>query len=418
MRPLLLASAAERVLFFHGQFDMLNLTTTSHVVRLITSSAANIECHASWADYDGSAVALGSSNTPNITTAATVTVVPAPASGTTRNVKALYITNVSASASTRVACEIFDGTTAAELIGFVLLPGENMTFNEEGRWNHRDAQGAEYPPAGLGAYNGRTVSFMKAGTAPDTAGYWYGTFKDAGFPGAWAPGTPGLNGRITDGTAAADYGCIPIPNPASGGNYLTELQMAASLNHAHFIYDVLWVNSGLSVTTVSSVQAIASPTLPARDANGTTDGEGCVIGLYFSAASTLAAVNALSQVTYTNSKGVAGRIATLVGIAGSQAPATPVIGTTLWYNLAAGDTGVRSVQGFNIGATSWLTGTINLFVARDIATIGTTIPNVAAQKIVGMPGIRLYNNSCLHHAILASAATATFFAGELTIMEK
>ena len=167
-----------------------------------------------------------------------------------------------------------------------------------------------------------------------------------------------------------------------------------------------------------AAQAIESPTLPPRDLNGTTDGEGCVIGLYFSAASTLAAVNALSQVTYTNSKGVSGRIATLLGVQGSQAPATPVVGTVLWYNLAAGDTGVRSIQGFNIGATSWLTGTINLFIARDIATIGTTIPNVAAQKIIGAPGIRLYNGTCMHHAVLASATTATFFAGELVVMEK
>ena len=397
---------------------MLNLTSSASIVRVVTASAANITAHASWVDLSGTTVTAGGAITPSITAAATTTVVAAPGASTVRNVKALYITNKSASASTKVTVEHFDGTNVAELMGFVLLPGENMTFNEDGGWRHRDTQGAEYPPAGLGAYNGRTVSFMKAGTAPDTAGYWYGTFKDAGFPGAWAPGTPGLNGRITDGTSAADYGCIPIPNPSLGGNYLTELQMAASLNHAHFIYDVLWVNSGLSVTTVSSVQTIASPTLPARDATGTTDGEGCVIGLYFSAASTLAAVNALSQVTYTNSKGVAGKIATQVAIQGSQAPATPVIGTVLWYNLAAGDTGVRSIQGFNIGATSWLTGTINLFIARDIATIGTTIPNVAAQKIIGMPGIRLYNNTCLHHAILASAATATFFAGELTVMEK
>ena len=397
---------------------MLNLSTPSHIVRLITAAAANVDCHASWVDFDGTVVLPSSLNTPGIVTATTTTIVPSPGAGVTRNVKALYITNTSPLVSSRVTVEHFDGTNPAELIGFVLLPGENMTFNEEGRWNHRDAQGAEYAPAGLGSYNGRTVSFMKSGTAPDTAGYWYSTYKDAGFPGAWAPGVPGLNGRITDGTAVADYGCIPIPNPVSGGNYLTELQMAASLNHAHFLYDVLWVNSGLSVTATSTVQTIASPTLPPRDANGTTDGEGCVIGLYFSAASTLAAVNALSQVTYTNSKGVGSKIATLVAIQGSQAPATPVAGTVLWYNLAAGDTGTRSIQGFNIGATSWLTGTINLFIARDIATIGTTIPNVAAQKIIGMPGIRLYNNACLHHAILASAATATFFAGELTVMEK
>lgn len=397
---------------------MLLLTSTSDVVRIVTSAAANsIDCHASWMDTNGTTVTPGRQNTV-ITTATTTTVVPSPAAGVTRNLKGLYITNDSAGTSCTVGVEHFDGTTQVELIQFILLPGENLGYREDGSWVHRDNQGAEYPPAGLGAYTGRSVSFMKSGTAPDTTGYWYSTYKDSGFPGAWAPGTPGVNGRITDGTTAADYGCIPIQNPTVGGNYLTEVQMASSLNHSHFFYDVLWVNSGLSVTATSTVQAIASPTLPARDINGTTDGEGCVIGLYFHAASTLAAVNALSQVTYTNSKGVAGKIATLVGIQGSQAPATPAIGTVLWYNLAAGDSGVRSIQGFNIGATSWLTGTISLFIARDIATIGTTIPNVTAQKIIGNPGIRLYNGTCLHHAILASAATATFFAGELVVMEK
>jgi hypothetical protein len=397
---------------------MLLLTTTSDVVRVITSAAVStIDCHASWMDTNGTVVTPGRQNTI-ISTATTTTVVPAPASGFTRNLKGLYITNDSVGTSCIVSVEHFDGTNQVELISFVLLAGENLGYREDGSFVHRDAQGAEYPAAGLGAYTGRSVSFMKSGTAPDATGYWYSTYKDAGFPGAWAPGTPGVNGRITDGTSAADSGCIPIQNASVGANYLTEIQLAASVNHSHYFYDVLWINSGLSVTTVSSVQAIASPTLPARDLNGTTDGEGCVIGLYFSAASTLAAVNALSQVTYTNSKGVGSRIATLLAIQGSQAPATPVVGTVLWYNLAAGDTGVRSIQGFNIGATSWLTGTINLFIARDVATVGTTIPNVTAQKIVGAPGIRLYNGTCLHHCILASAATATFFAGELVVMEK
>lgn len=396
---------------------MIILASTYDLIRVVTSHAAQVEVHASFVDLSGTTVTPGRTNTL-ITTATTTTIVASPAASTVRNIKHLNITNDHASQSCIVTVEHSDGTTIIELMSFTLLPGENMILNEEGRWAHRDAQGAEYPPAGLGAYTGNAIRFMKAGTAADTAGYWYGTFKDAGFPGAWAPGTPGVNGRVTDGTQSADYGCVPIPNATVGGNYLTELQMAASVNHSHFFYDVLWVNSGLSVTSTSTVQAISSPTLPARDINGTTNGEGCVIGLYFSAASTLAAVNALSQVTYTNSKGVGSRIATLLGVQGSQAPATPVVGTVLWYNLAAGDTGVRSIQGFNIGATSWLTGTINLFIARDIATIGTTIPNVAAQKIIGAPGIRLYNGTCMHHAVLASATTATFFAGELVVMEK
>ena len=395
---------------------MLNLSGTSHVLRVTTAAAASIEAHASWVDLTGTVVVAGGVNTPNITTATTTTVVPAPGASTIRNVKGLYITNVSSSASTRVAVEHFDGTTAVELMGFILLPGENMTFNEDGRWCHRDAQGAEYPPAGLGQYGGYPVPFMKTGTAADTAGYWYCTSKDNGFPGAWAPGTPDINGRVTSGSASGDNGCIPIKNPAVGANYLTELQMSASVSHSHLFFDCLWVNSGIVVTTTTA-QAITTPTLPPRDINGTTNGEGCMIAMLTTTANTNVAVISNATVSYTNSAGVSGRTATLSAIAGSQIPATPVIGTLVWFNLAAGDKGVQSIQSITLG-TSLGAGAVSLMIASDIATIGTTIVNVSAQKVIGAPGIRLYNDTCLLHCVLASATTATFFSGELSIAEK
>lgn len=395
---------------------MLNLSSTSDLLRVITGAAASIETHASWVDLNGTTVTAGGANTPNITTATTTTVVPAPAASTVRNVKGLYITNVSSSVSTRVAVEHFDGTTAVELMGFILLPGENMTFNEDGRWCHRDAQGAEYPPAGLGQYGGYPVPFMKTGTAADTAGYWYCTSKDGGFPGAWAPGTPGINGRATSGTTSNDNGCIPIKNPAVGANYLTELQMAASVNHSHLFFDCLWVNSGIVVTTTTA-QAITTPTLPPRDVNGTTNGEGCMIAMLTTTANTNAAVISNTTISYTNSDGVSGRAATLSAIAGSQIPATPVIGTIVWFNLQAGDKGVQSIQSITLG-TSLGGGAVSLMICRDIATIGTNVVNVSAQKVVGAPGIRLYNDTCLLHCVLASATTATFFSGELSIAEK
>lgn len=395
---------------------MINLTSTSDILRVVTSAAAQIEVHASWVDIAAGAGTLGRTNTPHITTATTTTVVAAPAASTQRNVKHLNITNDHASASCTVTVEHFDGTTAIELIAFVLLPGENMILNEEGRWAHRDAQGAEYPPAGLGAYNGRSFSFMKTSTTAESVGSWYSTAKDNGFPGAWVPGTPGLNGRVTDGTTAADNGCIPVLNPSVGANYLTELQMMSSVNHTHLIYDIMWVNSG-TVPTVTTAQAITMPTLPPRDINGTTNGEGCMIGMVFTAASTNAAVITNTTVQYTNSDGVAGRTANLAAVVGSQIPATPVVGTVIWFNMQAGDKGVRSIQSLTLG-TSLVTGSVSLFVARDIATIGTVLPSVSAQKVAANPGIRLFNNSCLLHCICAASTAATFFAGELTVMER
>ena len=395
---------------------MLNLASTSDVIRIVTSHAAQIECHASWVDFNGTSVTPGRTNTPYITTAATTTIVASPAASSVRNVKHLNITNDHVGQSCIVTVEHFDGTTAIELMSFTLLPGENMILNEEGRWAHRDAQGAEYPPAGLGAYNGRTIGFMKTGTAADAAGYWYCTSKDGGFPGAWSPGTPGINGRITDGTSATDNGCFPISNPVTGANYLTELNLSSSVNHTHVLFDVLWVNSGIAVTTTTA-QSITTPTLPARDINGTTNGEGCMIAMLTTTANTNAAVITNTTVSYTNSEGVSGRTARLSAIVGSQIPATPVIGTLIWFNLEAGDKGVRSIQSITLG-TSLGGGAVSLMITRDVATMGTTIPNVNAQKIIGTPGIKLYNGTCLLHCNQASATTATFYAGELVLMEK
>jgi hypothetical protein len=403
------------------------LLNSASKIQIVTGSAAQIEVHASATDRVTAtgAVTPFPINVPIITTAATTdlaatTATPAvaasPAAGSVRNIKHLNITNDHATASCVVTVDHTDGTTPIELISVTLLPAENLVLGEDGRWVHHDANGAEYPPAGKGAYNGFSVGFMKTSTPADAAGYFYSTHKDSGFPGAWVPGTPGVNGRNPDGTNSADFGCFPIKNPATGANYLTELQVQASLQHTNIFFDVLWVNSGLVVTTTTA-QTLTQAALPARDINGSTNGEGCNIAMLFVTAASSAAVISNSTVSYTNSDGTAGRTATLQAQAGAQIPATPVVGTVVWFSLQAGDKGVRSIQSVTLG-TSLATGSISMMVTRTIATLGNPIVNVAASKAISEPGIRLYNGTCLLHAILASATTATFFSGELVIQEK
>lgn len=395
---------------------MLLLTSTSDILRLTTGTATTtIEVHASYIDNNAGTMTPGRTNT-RITTATTTTIVASPGASVQRNIKAVYVTNNSTGTTCNIGVEHFDGTSSVELMQFNLLPGENMGYREDGSWVHRDANGSEYPPTGLGAYNGRSITFMKSGTAADAIGYWYCTSKDVGFPGAWAVGTSGVNGRVTDGTAVADNGCLVIANPAIGGNYVTEVIMGTSVNHRNLFFDVLWVNNGLTVTTTTA-QSITTPTLPARDVNGSTNGEGCMIGMLFTAASTNAAVISNSTVSYTNSDGTAGRTATIPAIVGSQIPATPVVGTLIWFSLQAGDRGVRSIQSVTLG-TSLVTGSISMMITRDIATIGTTIVNISATRTMPSPGVRIYNGSCILHCNLASATTATFYSGELTVMER
>jgi hypothetical protein len=127
---------------------MLLLTSTSDIIRVVTGSAVTtITVHASWIDNASGTITPGRTNT-NITTATTTTVVGSPGSSTQRNVKSLQITNNSASSSSQVTVQHFDGTTSTDLMGVTLLAGENCILDQNGEWTHHDSQGANYAYAG------------------------------------------------------------------------------------------------------------------------------------------------------------------------------------------------------------------------------------------------------------------------------
>ena len=98
---------------------MILLTSTSDLIKLVTSSAANsIDVHASYVDLNGSTVTPGRTNT-KITTATTTNIVGSPGASTQRNLKGLYITNNSTGTNCTVAVQHFDGTNTVEIIEFV-----------------------------------------------------------------------------------------------------------------------------------------------------------------------------------------------------------------------------------------------------------------------------------------------------------
>jgi len=85
----------------------------------------------------------------------------------------------------------------------------------------------------------------------------------------------------------------------------------------------------------------------------------------------------------------------------------------------ASQPGHTHAQGDVTGLVAALAGKLGVGdEAATVATIGTTIPNVTAQKIIGTPGIRIYNGTTALHCVLTSATTATFFSGEVVVQEK
>lgn len=402
----------------------ITLDATDESLDVVSSAAVNTDYTV---DYLDSAISSSSitganplGNEGQITTATTTTLVAAPGSATTtRGVKRLSITNVGTTTQT-VDVRKTKAANSRSLWGVIsLLAGDSLVWADGMPAPAVCYRGIQKTQAtDRNGYGGYLATLMKTGTAADAIGYWYCTSKDAGFPGAWAPGTPGLAGRATDGTVAADFGCLTFVNAATGGMYLTNGNIVGSVANWHMVFDCLWVNSGIVVTTTTA-QTINSVAFPARDLTGTVNGVGCMIGLLFTGTATNVAVNNTATVSYTNSAGTAGRTATLIASVGGQIPATALVGTVVWFQMAAGDQGVRSIQSITLG-TSLGAGSVSLIVARPVMSVPTVVANIGGYAVLQdqVPGVRLYNGSCLLHCYAASATTATMVSGTFTLMER
>jgi hypothetical protein len=384
------------------------LNATTQTLELVTTTTAPIHYYVEYVDY-----IPGTSFTPAavqgiINTATTTTILTAPAAGTTRKIKALSFRNASTTASNTISVQKDISAVDYDLSPDITLqPDENLYMDANDTWQVLDGNGRiksvtlDQDPIG-----GVSQCFRKVGTAPEAAGVAYCYAKDPGFPGVWSPGTPGLNGRATDGTTAADAGCMPMPNAGTGSNWLTQIEGSCTVANDLSWVDVLWVNSGIVVTTTTA-QAITSPTFPARDINGSSDGVGLCIGLLVTTATTNAAVNTTMTVSYTNQAGTAGRTARVS--AASPFPATAVIGTWVPFQLDAGDTGVRSIQNITLG-TSLTAGAVSLVVYKQYPGIDCVVANLKSTNTIPAPGARLYNGVVLlplNRAATATTATTT-----------
>jgi len=226
---------------------------------------------------------------------------------------------------------------------------------------------------------------LKTSTTGEAAGELFSPLYTAGWPGAAVAPSPGINGA-----ALTSYtGQIPFPASVTGQNiYLAGLDACQGGSVGEiWLCDRLWHNSGLTVTTTGA-QAITSPTWPARDSAGSTNGTGLRLGLEVSSATTNAGAVTNMSASYTDEAGNSGNTATVTSF-----PATSVAGQFSVFNLAAGDRGIRSLQSVTLG-TSLATGAVHAVVFRVIARIPLTTANIS-QRLdavqLGMP--RMYDNS-------------------------
>lgn len=263
--------------------------------------------------------------------------------------------------------------------------------------------------AGLAAAQRYLVTYAAQANA-EAAGVTQSLLDRAGVPGAATLPTTlagtAFTQASTGGVALVD------PNPAS--LYLAGATINASLAGQLTLFDLLWANGGITATTTTG-QTVTSATFPSRDLNSAALGEGCEMWLAVHTADggNVSPVTNTTA-TYTNSGSTGSRSATIASY-----PATPRAGSMVKFTLAAGDTGVKSVQTLTLG-TSYVSGTLNMLVVRrlaDFAIPGATQAYQFNYGDVGLP--KVLPTSFLFWAFTpASAAVGAINTAWLTFAAK
>jgi len=210
-----------------------------------------------------------------------------------------------------------------------------------------------------------------------------------------------LAGVALDGSSTPVTGQIYRTNPASGSAYLANWALtcctANTVNGTAILADRLWHNGGFTITSTAA-QTVNSAAFPARDANGTANGDGVHLGVEISAA-TGAGVPTIT-VSYTNQAGTAGRTATN----SFPTAASSVASSFFPIGLQADDTGVRSVQSLTLSAT-WTSGTMNLVAYRPIACTGAYIGGYPANiDALGAVMPRIFDGSVPFGIIISQSS--------------
>lgn len=254
------------------------------------------------------------------------------------------------------------------------------------------------------ALPGQERKFIKSNSSNPSSGNFCSLWGVASEPATGSNPSSGMAGDIP---TKATTGAVKFANPASGYTYLGRVEAfltVAGSGSVLYVYDRLWQQSGIVVTTTGA-QTINSVALDRPDANG-DDAE-----LWFHIYSATGAGAATPTVSYTNPAGTAGQTATCIGYAASA-----VQHRCFPFQLASGDTGVKSIQSITLG-TSLTSGTVGLILRRKVAEIPIPATGLSARLdaiALGLP--RVYDNACLEFVLRVGSSATPNVAGSLNLI--
>lgn len=172
--------------------------------------------------------------------------------------------------------------------------------------------------------------------------FWVDMWTNSPDPGTNVTGS--ASGSTYSSSSAQVAGQLYHVDPASGSCYVSTLKLrggpvGAPVSGMVLLVDRIW-QGGTYSATATTTRTVNSPTFPARDAAGSTNGDGYIA--YMTPTTTFSGTTTVT-LTYTNQAGTSGRTTTLTM---ESATAKYVS----FFGLQAGDTGIRSIQSVAVGA--------------------------------------------------------------------
>jgi hypothetical protein len=152
--------------------------------------------------------------------------------------------------------------------------------------------------------------------------------------------------------------------------------------------------------------SVGTTNITGLDATSRLDtGEGAL--LFAEVSSAFGLNNTTFTLTYTNQAGTSGMTTTFS--TNSSRTLNQTANSDLWQALAAGDTGIRSIQSYSASGTQ--TGNVNLVLVRPLAFLNLGLGRAWSEKnmLFHSPTFKkIYDNTCFM-IILISSSTGTAF---------
>lgn len=241
----------------------------------------------------------------------------------------------------------------------------------------------------------------KVNAATKGSGYFHSLFRVAGNPDA------GASNQTVEGEVPTKEtpGALNFASPLGGlRSYLAGLVLSVGQPGMLTLIDRLWHNGDL-VANITSDQAVNGIPIDRH-----SSGEG--VEIWGEVLEVFGSTNTEFQVTYTNSAGVEGRVATY-----SWTHGAPAVGQAFKFKLQDGDTGAISIESFKCTVSTGSAGELGLVLVKRHGTVP-----MEAGKPVDFDAMRLKlpeieDSACLSFMQYALTESTGALIAELSLVQ-